>query len=108
PLGGGDDHRAGPVGDEAAVEQPERVRDQARVEVLLHRQRRALLSAGVARGVLAEADGDVAEVLLGRAVERHVTAGAEGVGGGLAEVAELGPELAVLLSTGRRLTPSRF
>ena len=70
-----DDDRRGAVGLEAAVEQPIRVGDHRRREVVGHRHRPAVHHrGGIALRVLAHRDRDRAELLGPRAELVHVSA----------------------------------
>ena len=63
----------------------ERLRDPARVHVVVHIDRVPELGVRVHAGVLAVGDSDSAQALLGRAVFVHVPARDHGVAGGRAE-----------------------
>ena len=71
-LGADDDDRAAGVGDEAAVEQVEGVGDPAGGEDVVDGDRVAHHRFGVERRPLARGDGDLGELLVGRAVLVHV------------------------------------
>ena len=86
-VGRTDDHGHGPIRDEAAVQQVQRCHDPAGSVVLLEREGILHLRVRVHGRPGALGDGDRAELVLGRAVERHVAPGGQGVGSVRAEVA---------------------
>ena len=88
-LGGGDHHRAGPVVLEAAVEEAEGLRHQARRQVVVHRHGPVSHHGpGVAGRVGPGGHGHVPHLLGGGAEAVHVAAQHHGVGDGRAEHAE--------------------
>ena len=79
PLGGRDDECVGPIGLEAEVEQPQRLGDDGRLEVVLHRHHTVVhLRCRVGVGPFPAGDGDASELLVGGAVLGHVALGDEG------------------------------
>src|SRR2546428_296586 len=77
PLGAGDEHHGGSVGDQAAVEEVQRLDDEPGCLVVLERQRRSHDGGRIERGVLAKRNRDGAELGARRAVEREVALGRE-------------------------------
>ena len=85
-LGGGDDHGAGAVVLETAVEEAEGLRHQARRQVVVHGHRsRSHDGPGVPGRVRPRRDGHVAHLLDGGAEPVHVAPQHHGVGDGGAE-----------------------
>ena len=78
-LGRRHDDRDSAVGDEAAVEQMERLGDPARVVMILHRHRRFHLGPGRHLGPFSLAYSDDTKMILARAVEVHVASRRHGL-----------------------------
>ena len=72
PLGAHHHHGGGAVGDQAAVVAAQRLDDEARLAVLLERERLAQLRVRIGRAVPAAGDGDRAQPVGRRAVLLHV------------------------------------
>src|SRR3990172_892973 len=71
-IASGDDDRAGAVGDEAAVEEPQGINDQARRHIVLQGDGLTHLGVLVQRGVLSHRNGHRSELFGASAVFVHV------------------------------------
>src|SRR5450755_2494003 len=71
-LGRGQDQRAAAVGNEAALQDAERIGDHARIQHVLDRDRRLHGGARILRGPFALHDRDHGDLLMGDAVGLHV------------------------------------
>jgi hypothetical protein len=79
-LGRGDDYAKGAVGNEAAIEQVERLRDPSRVMVILEGQRFVVeLGHRIHVGPLPLGDRYRAHMIVGGAIQMHVAASDESI-----------------------------